>query len=45
MHVMRLTPIKMDLLILVGGWEGELPTSFIKHCSENPTFDENNGLL
>ena len=29
----------MDLLILVG--EGrELPTSFIKHCSENPTFDE-----
>lgn len=22
------------------GWEGVLPTSFIRHCSENPTLDE-----
>lgn len=22
------------------GWEGELPTSFIRHCSENATLDE-----
>lgn len=41
MHVMRLTS-NQDGFINFGwrGWEGELPTSFIKHCSENPTFDE-----
>lgn len=39
MHVMRLTP-NQDGFINFGwrGWEGELPTSFIKHCSEKSYF-------
>jgi hypothetical protein len=38
---MRSTP-NQDGFINFGwrGWEGELPTSFIRHCSENPTLDE-----
>ncbi|EOO35598.1 glucose dehydrogenase [pyrroloquinoline-quinone] [Bacillus cereus VD133] len=41
MHFMRLTP-KQDGFINFGwrGWEGDLPTSFIRHCSENQTLDE-----
>ncbi|MDF9556834.1 PQQ-dependent sugar dehydrogenase [Bacillus tropicus] len=41
MHVMRLTS-NQDGFINFGwrGWEGELPTSFIRHCTENPTLDE-----
>ena len=38
---MRSTP-NQDGFINFGwrGWEGEFPTSFIRHCSENPTLDE-----
>ncbi|MES1052854.1 PQQ-dependent sugar dehydrogenase [Bacillus thuringiensis] len=41
MHFMRLTP-NQDGFINFGwrGWEGDLPTSFIRHCSENQTSDE-----
>ncbi|MEC3250607.1 PQQ-dependent sugar dehydrogenase [Bacillus cereus] len=41
MHFMRLTP-NQDGVINFGwrGWEGDLPTSFIRHCSENQTLDE-----
>lgn len=41
MHFMRLTP-NQDGFINFGwrGWEGDLPTSFIRHCSENQTLDE-----
>ncbi|PGZ64277.1 PQQ-dependent sugar dehydrogenase [Bacillus cereus] len=41
MHFMRLT-LNQDVFINFGwrGWEGDLPTSFIRHCSENQTLDE-----
>ncbi|HDR4372528.1 glucose dehydrogenase [Bacillus cereus] len=41
MHFMGLTP-NQDGVINFGwrGWEGDLPTSFIRHCSENQTLDE-----
>ncbi len=41
MHFMRLTP-NQDGFINFGwrGWEGDLPTSFIRHCSKNQTLDE-----
>ncbi|PEZ49330.1 glucose dehydrogenase [Bacillus cereus] len=41
MHFMRLT-LNQDGFINFGwrGWEGDLPTSFIRHCSENQTLDE-----
>lgn len=40
-HLMRSTP-EQDGFINFGwrGWEGDLPTSFIRHCSENQTLDE-----
>ncbi|RWS44667.1 glucose dehydrogenase [Bacillus mycoides] len=40
-HLMRSTP-DQDGFINFGwrGWEGDLPTSFIRHCSENQTLDE-----
>ncbi|MEK4912871.1 PQQ-dependent sugar dehydrogenase [Bacillus sp. FSL E2-8887] len=39
--LMRSTP-NQDGFINFGwrGWEGEFPTSFIRHCSKNPTLDE-----
>ncbi|PED30274.1 glucose dehydrogenase [Bacillus cereus] len=41
MHFMRLT-LNQNGFINFGwrGWEGDLPTSFIRHCSENQTLDE-----
>ncbi len=41
MHVMRFTS-NQDGFINFGwrGWEGELPTSFIRHCADHPTLDE-----
>ncbi|MFB6730658.1 PQQ-dependent sugar dehydrogenase [Bacillus mobilis] len=40
-HLMRDTPDQYRFINFGWrGWEGELPTSFIRHCSENPTLDE-----
>ncbi|MGG0301613.1 PQQ-dependent sugar dehydrogenase [Bacillus albus] len=40
-HLMRDTPNQYGFINFGWrGWEGELPTSFIRHCSENPTLDE-----
>ncbi|MDP1456310.1 PQQ-dependent sugar dehydrogenase [Bacillus wiedmannii] len=40
-HLMRDTPDQYGFINFGWrGWEGELPTSFIRHCSENPTLDE-----
>ncbi|AYF06785.1 MULTISPECIES: PQQ-dependent sugar dehydrogenase [Bacillus] len=40
-HLMRVTLDQYGFINFGWrGWEGELPTSFIRHCSENPTLDE-----
>ncbi|PEM53260.1 PQQ-dependent sugar dehydrogenase [Bacillus wiedmannii] len=40
-HFMRDTPDQYGFINFGWrGWEGELPTCFIRHCSENPTLDE-----
>lgn len=40
-YVMRSTPDKVELINFGWrGWEGNFPTSFIRHCAENPTLDE-----
>ena len=40
-HLIRDIPEQYGLINLGWrGWEGELPTSFIRHCSENATLDE-----